>query len=90
MPRTTTQRSDAEIFADARRVLDQHPTAPQGVHLHVDGGRVTLTGTVRHPFERAEAEDAVRRVKGIRHIVNDILVTQVPNAEGLDPRGEAG
>jgi osmotically-inducible protein OsmY len=79
MPRTTTHRSDAEIFAAARRALDQRPTVPPGVHVHVDRGAVTLTGTVRHPFERADAEDAVRRVKGIRHLVNDILVTQVPH-----------
>lgn len=89
MPRTTTDRSDAEIFADARRALDQHPTVPQGVHVHVDRGRVTLTGTVRQPFERADAEAAVRRVKGIRHLANDILVTQVPHPEGFEAPDES-
>jgi osmotically-inducible protein OsmY len=72
-------RSDAEIFADARRALDQRPTVPQGVHVHVDRGAVTLTGSVRQPFERADAEDAVRAVEGIRSLVNDIIVTQAPN-----------
>jgi osmotically-inducible protein OsmY len=89
MPRTTTHRSDAEIFAAARRALDQRPTVPPGVHVHVDRGAVTLTGTVRHPFERADAEDAVRRVKGIRHLVNDILVTQVPSPEGFEAPDES-
>jgi osmotically-inducible protein OsmY len=66
----------------ARKALDERPTVPQGVHAHVVRGVVTLTGSVRHPFERAHAEDAVRRVEGIRSLVNDITVTQVPNPQG--------
>lgn len=84
MPTNRTQRSDAEIFAAARKALDQRPTVPQGVHVHVDRGAVKLTGSVRQPFERADAEEAVRAVEGIRSLVNDIVVTQVPNPAGFD------
>jgi osmotically-inducible protein OsmY len=81
MPTNRTQRSDAEIFADARKALDQRPTVPQGVHVHVDHGAVMLTGSVRQPFERADAEEAVRVVEGIRSLVNDIIVTKAPPAD---------
>jgi osmotically-inducible protein OsmY len=84
MPTHRTQRSDAEIFADARNVLDQRPTVPQGVHMHVDRGAVKLTGSVRQPFERADAEEAMRAVEGIRSLVNDIIVTQAPNPADFD------
>ena len=88
MPTTRTQRADAEIFADARKALDQRPTVPQVVHLHVDRGSVKLTGSVRQPFERADAEEAVGAVEGIRSLVNDIVVTQAPNPTGFDaPEG---
>jgi osmotically-inducible protein OsmY len=87
MTRTTTHRSDAEIFADARTALDRRPTVPQGVHVYVDRGTVTLTGSVRQPFERAEAEDAVRGVEGIRSLVNDIIVTE---RAGFDAPEDAG
>ena len=50
MPTDTTRRSDAEIFGDARKALDERPTVPQGVDAHVVRGVVTLTGSVRHPF----------------------------------------
>ena len=83
----TTNRSDAEIFADARTALDRRPTVPQGVHVYVEGGTVTLTGSVRQPFERAEAEDAVRGVEGIRSLVNDIIVTE---RAGFDAPEDAG
>jgi osmotically-inducible protein OsmY len=84
MPTTGSQRSDAEIFADARKALDQRPTVLQGVHVHVDRGVVTLTGSVRQPFERADAEEAVRPVEGIRRLVNDIIVTHAPTPAGFD------
>ena len=89
MPTRTTHRSDAEIFAGARRALDQRPTVPQGVHVHVNRGAVTLTGSVRQPFERADAEEAVRRVEGIRSLVNDIIVTQAPNPQGFEAPDES-
>jgi osmotically-inducible protein OsmY len=89
MATRTTHRSDAEIFADARRALDQRPTVPQGVHIHVDRGAVTLTGSVRQAFERADAEEAVRRVEGIRSLVNDIIVTQPPNPQGFEAPDES-
>jgi osmotically-inducible protein OsmY len=85
MPTRTTDRSDAEIFADARKALDQRPAVPQGVHVHVDRGTVTLTGTVRLPFERADAEEAMQSIEGVRRLVNDIIVTQFPDPAGFEP-----
>ena len=88
MPTKTTDRSDAEIFGDARKALDQCPTVPQGVHVHVVRGALTLTGSVRHPFERMHAEEAVRRVEGIRSLVNSIFVTQAPDPRGFEAPDE--
>jgi osmotically-inducible protein OsmY len=84
-----TDRPDAEIFADARKALDRCPTVPQGVHVHVHRGMVTLTGSVQRPLERSDAEAAVRSVEGILDLRNDITVTQVPNPEGLEAPDES-
>jgi osmotically-inducible protein OsmY len=67
-------RTDAAIFAEARTALDLCPTVSGTVRVHVDKGMATLTGTVRLPAGRLEAEDAVRHVKGIRRLVNNITV----------------
>ena len=85
----TTRRTDAEIFAAARSALDRRPGVPQGVHVHVDDGSVTLTGSVRWPYERADAETAVRSVEGIRTLRNDIVVSQMPSPEGFEPPEES-
>jgi osmotically-inducible protein OsmY len=80
-------RPDAEIFAEARRMLDARGTVPAGVRVHVDHGVVTLTGTVRLPFEQLEAEDAVRHVRGVHRVVNEIVVADMPNVQGYEPPG---
>ena len=77
-------RPDPEIFVDAKRALEARPSFPPEVHVHVEYGNVTLTGGVRWPFERAEAEEAVRHVQGIRRLVNRITVAEVGNAQGFE------
>jgi osmotically-inducible protein OsmY len=81
---TATHRLDPDIFAAARKALDDDPRVPQDVRVHVDRGTVTLTGTVRWPQERSEAEAVVRQIDGVQVIVNRITVAQVVNPEGFE------
>jgi osmotically-inducible protein OsmY len=78
-------RPDPHIFIDAKEALTGLRTAPAGVRVHVLGGVVTLTGGVHWPFERTDAEDAVRRVEGVRRIVNNIVVFQAISTQGFEP-----
>jgi len=82
--REVTDRPDPEIFVDAKKALEDRPSVPPEVHVHVEYGNLTLTGSVRWPFERAEAEAAVRHVEGVRRLVNRITVAAVANAEGFE------
>jgi osmotically-inducible protein OsmY len=81
---TTDPRLDSAIFAAARKALDDDPNVPQDVRIHVDRGAVTLTGTVRWPREKFEAESVVRQIVGVLEIVNHITVAQVVNPEGFE------
>jgi osmotically-inducible protein OsmY len=86
----TIRRTDAELFADARSALDCRPSIPGTVHVHIDGGVATLTGSVRLASERAEAEDVVRHVPGVRRIINEITVPQLPSKEGFEAPDKLG
>jgi osmotically-inducible protein OsmY len=79
-----THRNDAELFADARFALDNEPTIPGTVHVHVDNGTATLTGTVRRPTERTTAARVVRHVDGVRRVINLLTVWEMTSPEGLD------
>jgi osmotically-inducible protein OsmY len=89
-PPTETHRTDADIFTAATKALDLRLNVPATVRVHVDRGIVTLTGSVRLPSERAEAEEAVRHVDGVRSVVNDITVAQRVSAEGFEPPSDQG
>jgi hyperosmotically inducible protein len=80
----TTHRPDADIFAAVRSALDRNPAVPAAVRVHVKDGMVTLTGSVRTPADRMEAEETTRAVDGVSGLVNDIFVVNVP-AEGFEP-----
>lgn len=83
----THRRSAPNIFSAARKALDDHPSVPQ-VRVHVDRGTVTLTGTVRWPREKSEAEHVVRRVDGVLGVVNKIIPTEAADAAALDASDE--
>jgi osmotically-inducible protein OsmY len=81
---STPRRLDPDIFAAARKALDDDPRVPQDVRVHVDRGTVTLTGTVRWQHEKSEAEHIARHIDGVQRIVNNITVANVANPEGLE------
>lgn len=85
----TSPRSDADVFTDARKALDERPSVPQEVRVHVDHGTVTLTGSVRWPQEKSEAENIVRRVNGVLRVVNDVIVAHIANPEGFEAPEES-
>jgi pyruvate, water dikinase len=78
-------RPDAEVFAEARTALDQRPSIPATVRVHINDGVAWLTGTVRLAAERAEAEETVRAVRGVARVVNEITVAQRVSPEGFEP-----
>lgn len=72
--RPMLDHSDPDIAKEAVWALDWRGTVPDTVQVAVHNGHITLTGTVSRPYQQAEAERAVRRVKGVRGIFNHIQV----------------
>jgi osmotically-inducible protein OsmY len=83
-------RADAEIFAEARHALDDRPTIPATVRVHVDHGVVTLTGSVRLTSQQLAAAEVVQRIPGVRRLVNDIVVAELPSVQGFEPPNDRG
>lgn len=84
---TVTHRPDAVIFVEARHALDQQPAVPGTVHVHINDGVITLTGSVRLASQQLEAEEAIRQVPGVRRVVNDIVVAEMPSVLGFERPG---
>lgn len=70
------QRADDEIAERAVHILGWDIEVPDGrIHVTVSHGEVTLTGSVDHYFQRHAAENAVRRLSGVRSVINLLTVS---------------
>jgi osmotically-inducible protein OsmY len=75
---TSNERPDPEIAGEAVAALRAElPYSSENMKVVVEDGWLTLEGTVEWNYQRIRAEDAVRRIKGIKGVSNMI---------GLKPR----
>ena len=79
-------RSDTDIANDAARALETHLILPPTVQVVVHHAHVVVTGTVTTLFQRVVAEKALRYVKGIKSLVNRVVVVPPPPADDIQPR----
>jgi osmotically-inducible protein OsmY len=77
-------RVDTDIAADAVLALELRSTVPETVQAAVHNGYVTLTGKVNWMYQKRDAEKAVRHLRGVRDVLNHIVVA--PGALERDVR----
>ena len=68
------EASDPDLARDVVHALQLRSTVPAGVQAVVHHGYVTLTGGVDWVFQKEEAEKAVRHVRGVKGVFNEIAV----------------
>jgi osmotically-inducible protein OsmY len=79
--------ADDEIAARAARILNWDVAVPhERISIKVEHGIVTLTGAVDWHFQRAEAEYDLRKLSGVKAVINEIIVT--PKADAEDVRAK--
>jgi osmotically-inducible protein OsmY len=69
------ERPDPEIVRDAiARIKSELPYSWDGIRVIARNGWLTLEGEVEWNYQRQRAEEAVRRVRGIKRVTNNIVV----------------
>jgi len=81
--RRRLDRTDEDIARDAACFLDVHSAPLDHVQATVHQGHMTLTGTVPSFFRRTVAENAVKHIKGVRHVINRIEVAATASSEDV-------
>jgi len=75
--------SDEGIAGAVANLLEWDVTVPRNaVKVKVENGLVTLTGEVNWAYQRLAAEQSIRRLQGVRGLVNAIAVK--PHAQASD------
>ena len=79
-------RIDPDIAKDALQALANRIDAPRGITVTVRDGHITLTGTVEWMYHRAAAERAVKYLRGVRGVFNNIVVKPVVRPNDVQKR----
>jgi osmotically-inducible protein OsmY len=72
--RLAHDRIDPDIARDAIEALKRHVEVPLGLNITVREGFITLAGTVEWMFQKAAAERAVKYLRGVRGVINHIII----------------
>lgn len=71
----SSKRDDADIARTAANVLSWASYIPQdSIKVTVEGGWITLTGSVEWEYQRNAAAEAVRRLMGVTGVSNDLTL----------------
>jgi osmotically-inducible protein OsmY len=87
LPASAT-RTDEDIARAVANQLAWNSTVPSSVQVQVTGGQVKLLGTTEWHYQREAAESAVRWLKGVRGVNNEITITPTASAHGVKDRIE--
>ncbi len=69
------QRNDADIARAALLALEWDSLVPhENIKVRVQDGCVTLSGEVRHYFQKQAAEHIVHRLTGVKEVHNEITI----------------
>ena len=69
------RRLDQRIHEDVCDWLTAHPAVDASdVTVHVEGGEVTLSGTVAARWEKRLVEDVADHVRGVRDVHNELRI----------------
>jgi VCBS repeat-containing protein len=75
-------RTDEDIARTAVNNLEWNYSVPSTVKVQVTDGCVTLKGSAEWQYQKEEAERAVRSLRGVKWVSNEITVT--PRADAVD------
>jgi hypothetical protein len=75
-------RKDERIMEDVCQCLTDHPDIDASdIEVKVDGGEVTLSGTVDSRMVKRMTEDVVEHISGVRDVHNQLRVKQSSDAQ---------
>lgn len=79
-PRSGNTSTETDIAKRVERTLRAAANVPDTVQAEISGHEVTLRGKVEWDFERRAAERAIRYLRGVTWVSNNITLTPRPSA----------
>ena len=74
-----SERTDEEIAAAAANHLNWNSQVPDTIKVSVSNGWITLQGTAEWQFQKEEAARAVRSLRGVKAVSNEVTLKPTVN-----------
>jgi osmotically-inducible protein OsmY len=84
--RLTAERIDPDIAKDALEALKNRIDVPLGITVTVRDGHITLGGTVEWMYQKMAAERAVKYLRGVRGVFNQIALKPTISPKDVQKR----
>jgi osmotically-inducible protein OsmY len=81
--RITTSPTALVAMLDTTRPVTYSPIDSHHVQATVHQGQLTITGAVPSSFKRLVAKNAVKHIKGVRHVINRVDVVSAASPEDV-------
>jgi len=78
-----SERTDEDIASAAANHLNWNSQVPDTIKLTVSNGWITLQGTAEWQYQKEEAARAVRSLRGVKAVSNEIALTPIVNIAGI-------
>jgi len=78
-----SERTDEDIASAASSHFTWNHLVPDTIKLTVSKGRVTLLGNAEWHYQKEEAERVVRSLRGVKFVMNDIVLKPTASAAGV-------
>jgi osmotically-inducible protein OsmY len=82
-------RTDTDVAHDCLQALRNRITVPPQVKLSVRYGHVVLEGTVEWMYQRIASEDAIKTIRGVKGISNQIKIQSTASTAEVKDKIEA-
>lgn len=85
----TDERNDTDIAHDCVHALRSRVTVPQDVKVTVRYGHVILEGIVEWMYQKMAAENAIKYIRGVKGIANEIRIKAMVSGPQVKDKIEA-
>lgn len=80
------ERTDPDLARDAASALKTRVDVPPGIQVTVRNGVLTIAGSVQWMYQKAAAERAVKYLRGVRSVLNDITIDAMVSPRDVQHR----
>lgn len=85
-PKSSSPVTETDVAKEVKRALRSASAVPDTVKAEIQGHHLTLSGEVEWDYQRQAAKRAVRQLRGVYLVDNEVTLKERPSADDTEQR----